>query len=254
MTAKLGILGVGHLASYVVAGLRNAGDGREIVLSPRNRQRGQILVSEQGCERASSNQEVLNRTKLVLLSVRPHQLEELLMPLDFTKEHLVISCVAGVSFERLQTLVGEAKVVRTLPLACAEVGQGAVPLFPAQSQAQALLEQLGQLIVLDTEEQFELASVAACMNGWMFRFFDELADWYADQGLERDKARELVLHACSGAAALASSKPEQTLKHLSDSIATEGTYTKLGLDLLEMQQAFNPWIDACSNVEKALKA
>lgn len=252
MSQSLGVLGVGHLASYFIAGLRRAGDKRSIFLSPRNPQRGQLLVNEQGCEQATSNQQVLDSTRLVLLSVRPHQLDELVNPLRFTSEHLVISCVAGVSLERLQALVGEAQVVRTLPLACAEVGQGAVPLFPANAEAQALLEQLGQLIVLEAEEQFELASVAACMNGWMFSFFHELATWYADQGLDSDKARELVLHACSGAAALASAKPKQSLKSISDSIATEGTYTKLGLELLETRGAFGPWVDACSIVEKAL--
>jgi len=41
---------------------------------------------------------------------------------------------------------------------------------------------------------------------------------------------------------------------ISDSIATEGTYTKLGLDMLESQGAFDLWVDACAEVEKALKS
>src|SRR5210317_1892623 len=160
MNSSLGILGVGHLATYVIAGLRRAGDQREILLSPRNAQRAQALVKEHRCVQERSNQTVVERARIILLSVRPHQLESLLEPLEFKADHLLISCVAGVSLEHLRSLVGDAQVVRTLPLACAEVGEGAVPLFPEHPEARALLSQLGELVLLGSEAQFELASVA----------------------------------------------------------------------------------------------
>lgn len=253
MQYSLGVLGVGHLASYLVAGLRAAGDKREVILSPRNVERVQYLVERFDCRSANSNQEVIERADVILLSVRPEQLESLLKPLQFRTEQLVISCVAGISVDRLSRLIGKATVVRTMPLACAEVGQGAVPLFPDHPVARDLLNSLGELILLGSEDEFELASVAACMNGWMFKFFDQLTRWYLDKGLSPEQARKLVIHACSGAAALAEAKPEQSLQHISDSIATEGTYTKLGLDLLQKSNAFDPWIDAFIEVEKALK-
>lgn len=252
-SGALGILGVGHLASYVVAGLRAAGDTRDVILSPRNALRSEHLVRHFDCRSANSNQEVIDRADIILLSVRPEQLESLLKPLRFRAEQLVISCVAGVSLELIHPLTDSATVVRTLPLACAEVGQGAVPLFPDHPEARDLLGSLGQLILLGSEDEFELASVAACMNGWMFKFFDQLTRWYLAKGLNAEQARRLVVHACGGAAALADAKPEQSLQQISDSIATEGTYTKLGLDLLQKNNAFDPWADAFNEVENALK-
>ena len=254
MNSSLGILGVGHLATYVIAGLRRAGDQREILLSPRNAQRAQALVREHRCVQERSNQTVVERARIILLSVRPHQLESLLEPLEFKADHLLISCVAGVSLEHLRSLVGDAQVVRTLPLACAEVGEGAVPLYPEHPEARALLSQLGELVLLGSEAQFELASVAACMNGWMFKFFAQLTEWYAAQGLAPETAKALVLHAFSGAVALADASTDKSMVEISDSIATEGTYTKLGLDMLESQGAFDLWVDACAEVEKALKS
>lgn len=253
LNRTLGVLGVGHLATYLVAGLRRAGDQRDLLLCPRNHRRVQALVEEHACVPAVSNQAVVDGARLILLSVRPNQLDSLMTPLVFSADHLIISCVAGVSLEKLRSLVGPAQVVRTLPLACAEVGQGAVPLYPRHPEAEALLSQLGELILLESESQFELASVAACMNGWMFKFFDQLIEWYVAQGLEPAMARTLVLNAFSGAAALAAARDDQTLLEISDSIATAGTYTRLGLDRLESQGAFGPWVDACSLVEEALK-
>lgn len=253
MAYSLGVLGVGHLASYLVAGLRTAGDNREVILSPRNVERVQYLVERFDCRPAISNQAVIDQADIILVSVRPEQLESLLKPLQFNAEQLVISCVAGVSLDLLAPLIGKASVVRTLPLACAEVGQGAVPLFPDHPVARDLMNSLGELILLGSEDEFELASVAACMNGWMFKFFDQLTRWYLEKGLSPEQARKLVIHACGGAAALAEAKPEQTLLQISDSIATDGTYTKQGLDLLEQSHAFDHWIDAFNEVEKALK-
>ena len=252
MTATLGILGVGHLASYVVAGLRNARDDRKIILSPRNQQRQQMLVKSYGCEGANSNQEVVDTADILLLCVRPQQLENLLESVKFSPGQLVVSCIAGVPLAQLQRQLRDQTVVRTMPLACAEVGQGAVPVYPSNAQATELLRRLGTLVELNSEAEFELATVAACMNGWMFSYFDHLTHWYQNQGLEPAKARELVLASVNGAVALAIARPERGLGAISDSIATDGTYTKLGLDLLQQRGAFEPWSEACDAVEAAL--
>ncbi|MEH6575686.1 MAG: NAD(P)-binding domain-containing protein [Amphritea sp.] len=253
MPESLGILGVGHLASYVVAGLRNAGDSRAVLLSPRNRQQGLELAQQHGCSIAAGNQEVVDSTRLILLSVRPNQVKDLLQSLVFTPKHLVISCVAGMSLADLRQLVAPATVVRTLPLACAEVEEGAIPLYPEHPEVRSLLDQIGRVIPFDSEDLFELASVAACMNGWMYAFFEQLTHWYTEQGMPPAQARELVLHSVRGATGLAAAKPELSLQGISDSIATEGTYTKLGLDLLQQQNSFSPWLQASDLVAKALK-
>ena len=74
----LGILGTGHLASYTVAGLRNNSDNRKIIVSPRNSNTARALAESYHCEIAASNQDVVDRSACILLSVRPHQLDDLL--------------------------------------------------------------------------------------------------------------------------------------------------------------------------------
>jgi pyrroline-5-carboxylate reductase len=253
MSEQLGILGVGHLASYVVEGLRNAGDSRSILLSPRNRERSRTLAQQHGCEIAADNQAVVDNTRIVLLSVRPDQVRDLLENLTFSSEHLVISCVAGMPLSEVAPLVSPGRVVRTLPLACAEVGEGAIPLYPDHTSARELLSAIGCVIPFEDEAGFELAGVASCMNGWMYAFFEQLTRWYVGQGMESTQARELVLHSVRGATGLAAARPELPLQVISDSIATEGTFTKRGLDLLQETGCFTPWQQACDLVGKALK-
>ena len=165
MAESLGILGVGHLASYTVAALRRAGDKRRIVLSPRNQERAKLLQSSYGCDIAVNNQAVIDKCKVVLLAVRPDQLKNLAAEIVPTSDHLLISCIAGISLKRLQTLLPSTTVVRTQPLASVEVGEGVVPLFPQNSTAQAILDPIGKLMVFDSEADYDLAGVAAVMNG-----------------------------------------------------------------------------------------
>jgi pyrroline-5-carboxylate reductase len=253
MSEQLGVLGVGHLASYVVAGLRNAGDSRSVLLSPRNQERSQALAQQHDCDIAADNQAVVEGARLILLSVRPHQVKDLLENLNFSSEHLVISCVAGMPLAEVALLAAPARVVRTLPLACAEVGEGAVPLYPDHSVARQLLGAIGCVIPFEDEQVFELAGVASCMNGWMYAFFEQLTQWYVGQGMDPTQARELVLHSVRGATGLAAARPELPLQGISDAIATEGTFTKRGLDLLQETGCFTPWQQACELVGNALK-
>ncbi|SDP83395.1 NAD(P)-binding domain-containing protein [Desulforhopalus singaporensis] len=251
MSKTLGILGVGHLASYVVAGLRKAGDQRPILLSPRNKKHALTLKQEHGCDIAVDNQAVADQCKIILLSVRPAQVEEILSNLKLTTDHLLVSCVAGMSLEHIQVLAGPAEVVLTLPLACSEMGQGVVPLHPDNPIARELLSQLGKLIVFNDQSQFGLASTAACMNGWIYAFLDNLTDWFIAKGLSEAQARELVLHSVQGATALAAAKTDQSLREICDSIATPGTYTRIGLDILEAKEAFSQWGEACEKMNEA---
>ena len=57
-----------------------------------------------------------------------------------------------------------------------------------------------------------------------------------------------------GAAELALANKETSPGDIANSIATEGTFSKLGLDLLKQKTAFKPWREACELLQKRLAA
>ena len=117
----LGILGIGHLATYTVTGLRHSGDTRRIILSPRNVENAQHLASNFDCEVAQSNQAVIDQADMILLAVRPFQLDDLLADLHFLKHKIVISAVAGVSLTQLNAkAVLPERLALILPAVAAE--------------------------------------------------------------------------------------------------------------------------------------
>ncbi len=248
MAESLGILGVGHLASYTVAALRRAGDKRRIVLSPRNQERAKLLQSSYGCDIAVNNQAVIDECKVVLLAVRPDQLKNLAAEIVPTSDHLLISCIAGISLKRLQTLLPSTTVVRTQPLASVEVGEGVVPLFPQNSTAQALLDPIGKLMVFDSEADYDLAGVAAVMNGVVFGFMAELSAWFQSKGLTDEQSRALVTHTIRGATGLADNKLNQSLSDINNSIATPSTFTLTAQEIIQAEGGFEAWLKACEDI------
>ncbi len=155
----LGILGVGHLATYTVTGLRNGGDQRRIILSPRNAEAASRLAGQCRCDIAGSNQAVVEGSDIILLAVRPQSLSTLLRGLTFKPGQLVISAMAGVSLQQLRQYSGlqATTLVRALPPASVEVGAGPVPLFPANAAAETLFGTMGKVIVLESEALFDVA-------------------------------------------------------------------------------------------------
>ncbi|MCP8687205.1 NAD(P)-binding domain-containing protein [Marinobacterium sedimentorum] len=250
MSPTLGIIGAGHLASYTVAGLRNGGDNRRILVSPRNREVAARLGRDYDCEIMATNQSVIDTADWILLAVRPEFLDSVLTECCFRDDQLVISCIAGVAAGRFAGL--PIRLVRAMPLSCAEFGAGAVAIHPPSAEVEGLFGCLGSVIPLDNEEQFELATVAACYNGWLLDLFATVSEWLEQQGMAPDKARALTLSASSGAAALGTGRIEQSLRELSEGIATPNTLTRLGLDHLNDRGAFQPWAEACKLLSQQL--
>lgn len=242
----LGFLGVGHLASYTIEGLRAAGDLREIVLSPRNAAVATDVAQRFNCEVASSNQAVVDASDAVVVSVRPAHYPALLDGIRFKSGQLVISAMAGVSLAQLQehSNLADTELVRSLPIQCAAVGVGPVPVFPASAKAQALLQALGRVVVLANETQFETASAIGCMHGWVYPWLAHMFAWAEDKGLDNKTASELIMASVEGAVAFSQAKGGDQVAAIGESIAGEGTYTLKGLQYQQQQKAFEAWTGA----------
>ena len=116
MTETLGVIGVGHLAGYMVRGLRRRDREAAIVLSPRNAEQTAKLATKNNCNVAPSNQAVADAADVILLTVRPNDAVDVLQELDLSPRHLVISACAGVKLSDLENAAAPADVVRIMPI------------------------------------------------------------------------------------------------------------------------------------------
>src|SRR5699024_8599270 len=106
--STIGFIGVGEIASAMVEGLHSAtesaasGDGYSFFLSPRSTERSAHLAKTiEAAEVCDSNQDVVDRSELIVLAVLPQQAAAVLDELDIPADRTLISAVAGLATDQL---------------------------------------------------------------------------------------------------------------------------------------------------------
>lgn len=251
----LGVIGTGHLATYFITALRRGGFDGRILLSPRNADRAAALRRDAGCDIAPSIHEVVAGADVVLLSVRPQHAQAALDGLTWSTRQTALSAMAGIGLEAVKRMVpGAGHVHLVLPLSYLATVRGPIPLHPAAPHLMELLGAAGDVVVLDDEQAYDAALLATCVSTWIYDLADVVAVELTRHGLDPRAARALALGNIAAPAGYALSRPDEALSAISASIATDGTYTKLGLDLLREQDFDAPWRAAVAAVAAAVTA
>ncbi len=250
---SIGILGVGHLISYLVPGLLRASPPPEILLSPRNRQRARKLAQDHRLRIAKSNAELIDSCDFIILSVRPFQVENALKNLAWRPEQTLISLCAGVTIKEIANYTGAASIIRALPVTAAIYGESPTSVFPDDKTVRSLFLPCGPVIALENEAQFEVASMFGAYYGWVQHMIGEMADWAKTNGLEADAARLVAAQMTRAAATIVREKPETEVHDLVEELCLPESITGLGLDKLKQDKAFQPWKQAGDLVLHRLK-
>ena len=190
-----GFLGVGSIASALVTGLCDGvADPPEVVLSPRSAERAASLAGRFATVRvAAHNQAVVDGSDVVVLCLRPPDLEGALAGLRFRADQAVISAVAGVDVATLASWVAPAaRVARSIPLPAVATREGVTPVHPADPAVTALFDRLGGTLAVDDEAAFDSLSAASATVAGYFRYLGAVAAWLADAGIPAADARRFV--------------------------------------------------------------
>ncbi|MCP4979195.1 MAG: NAD(P)-binding domain-containing protein [Gammaproteobacteria bacterium] len=250
----IGFIGVGELALYTIKGVRRGGYTGSILLSPRNHEKAEFLALQHGCEVLADNQSVVSNSDYVVIATRPVDCLATLSALEFRDGQVLISVVAGIEVEKLRSVLPTGlEIVRAMPVSSAEASSSPTLIYPANEYTEAFFDYCGNSIVVDDEALFTQGSVLACVYCWFFALFAELIQVTQGPDLPPPLSRELVMGMAKGAAELALAKIE-TPAEIVEGIATEGTFSKLGLDLLKREEAFKPWREACELLQQRLAA
>lgn len=245
-----GILGVGHLAKVIISGLIGSGfKADDILVSPRGK--AQEVCSLYGISIASDNRDLVDRSDVILVAVRPFDAINSVDGLPWRENHVIINVCAGVSIDALP--VNPARVVRAMPLTASEINASPTVCFPDLPEATAILRHLGPVIPLTSEADFEVATVNAAVYGWVQDLIGQTTDWCSEKGLNQATARRLVANTFVAAGRLIAERPEPIEQLLSE-LVTPGGITELGIKVLSEKGHPIIWRDASEAVlEKLLQ-
>lgn len=201
----------------------------------------------------NDNQSVADRADYLFIATRPADCLETLAGIEFRADQVLVSVVAGVETATLRGAVPrELEIVRAMPVSSAEAGASPTLIYPENAFVRELFDRCGNTIAVDDEDYFNQGSILACVYSWFFPLYSALIEATQGPQLPAELSAELVMGMAQGAARLALARTDTTPQEIAAGIATEGTYSKLGLDLLRQRQAFEPWHDACKLLERKL--
>jgi pyrroline-5-carboxylate reductase len=180
---------------------------------------------------------------LILLCVKPNDAPVVLATLrnaGLRRETLLISIMAGVGTDRLESLLGtENPVVRAMPNTPAVVGEGMTVICRGRyasktdlQRAQAIFEAVGRCIPVDEVHFNAVTALSGSGPGYQFLIMEALADAGVRVGLPRQLALTLVAQTALGSARMVLSTGRHPAA-LRDDVTTPAGCTIGGLLMLE---------------------
>lgn len=183
----VGFIGAGTITEAVVTGLCEAEiPGLSILLSPRSVDRSRRLSKRYAAvEVASDNQQLLDRSELVFLAVRPQDAAEVLKTLSFRENQRVVSFIATMSSAAIARRVRPAEFIgRVAPVPPIARRRGPVAMCPPNPQLADFFGPVGTVIQVAEEAQLDaFFSVSALMAPY-FELLDSVSSWVRAQGVD----------------------------------------------------------------------
>lgn len=247
---KIGFMGAGNMAQVMIKGLIEAGiPAHNILVS--NRSEGKLikLAETQKITPILSNDELIERSDIIILAIKPQDLLQALEPVtrEFDAQKIVISIAAGIRMDKLERYIQGARLARVMPNTPSVIGRGVIGYLindeddtALDGNVEDLMAPLGKVIKVQDEDQFE-ALMISCSSGTGFVFEMMLywQDWIEEHGFTAEEAREMTIETFMGASLLASQGREQ-VSDLQARVTSKKGVTAAGLQSmreLEIERA-----------------
>ncbi|MEK9735844.1 MAG: NAD(P)-binding domain-containing protein [Candidatus Nanopelagicales bacterium] len=223
--ARMGILGVGTIAEAVVRAMcARPGQSDEFILSPRSEARSKRLAQEFGnCRRADSNQEVIDGSDIVVLAMRPQDLDEALEGLTFRQDQIVASFIAALPPSQVAELTAPAiRTCQVIPLPAIAIHRGPLVISPGIPEVVEVFDGLGDVIVLDDETKIRVLSCASAIMSTYYEAQNRVIDWIIDQGVAPQTASLYIRSELEGLASVGKAVSEDQRAELPAEHQTPG--------------------------------
>lgn len=235
------IIGGGNLGAALALGLSQYASGHSITVTRRN-----IAVisqlAEKGITVSGDNRTNIAAADLVILTVKPYQVETVLNEItEDIKGKTIASAVSGLTLDVLQTKTkGANPIVRIMPNIAAQFGASATCIaFPYEYAEQAkpvikLFENLGTVPVIDEKLMDAATVLGACGTAYALRYIRASMQAGIEIGFDSQTALAIAAQTVKGAAQMLLEEnlhPEQLI----DKVTTPQGCTIVGLNEMEHQ-------------------
>ena len=245
MSKKIAIIGGGNLGASIAEGLINSGFSKpaDIMVTRRNLNPIQYLAQKK-VKLSTDNLEALKFADLIILAVKPFQIDAILQELNpgfRIKNHVLVSVVTGISISHILSKTDKKlSVIRAMPNTAIAIQESMTCLAAHEATKdqlkfiEDLFSQLGKIAWIDEKLMDAATVLGACGTAYAMRYIRANIQGGIQIGFDAATASLIAAQTVKGAAELLLKKgahPEQEI----DKVTTPKGCTIAGLNEMEHQ-------------------
>jgi pyrroline-5-carboxylate reductase len=184
----------------------------------------------------------LPKAHAVFIAVKPYHIDGLFLEMKplLNDEQLIVSLMAGVTIETIQTLLDVKKVIRTMPNLPAQVGKGVTSYTESEAVTKVelimvrnLLDTTGSSIHVSTEKFIDASTgISGSGPAYVFYFMQSMLEAALKMGFSDYDSKVLVSNTFEGAIELFNQN-DISPKSWIDRVASKGGTTEAAIDSME---------------------
>ena len=192
---NLGFIGTGKIASSVITGIcQSKITYKKIIISPRNKKIAQSLKKKfKKIIIAKDNQQIIDKSDWVFLSVTPTVGEKIIKKLKFKTKQTIISFISTITLSQLKKAIKvKANIVRAIPLPPISLKKGPVPICPPNSKVKNFFNKLGTTDEIKNEKSSINFWSTSGMMAPFYELLRVMIDWLVKRGVKRNNAQKYI--------------------------------------------------------------
>lgn len=256
---KIGFLGFGNMAQAMAQGWIRPGNLKpdSLYATARNLENLRNNTEALGIHAVDSTKEMIQEVDIVVLAVKPYQIQSVVEPVkDLLKNKIIFSVAANVTFEMFQEFLSEDHShVSSVPNTPVSIGEGIIVVEEKHSLSnkewktlEEALQMLGLVQKVPTDQLSIAGTLAGCGPAFASLFLEALADGAVKYGLSRADAYTLASQMMNGTGKMYL----ETNEHpgvMKDKVTSPGGTTIKGVAALEEHGFRNAVIQAFDAIE-----
>ena len=252
---KLGFIGTGKIASSVIIGICNSKiEYNQIIISPRNRKIANSLKRRfKKISIAKNNQEIVDKSNWVFLSITPKVGEKIIKRLKFKASQTVVSFISTINLSELKKMIKvKSRIVRAIPLPPISLKKGPVPICPPNKKVKNFFDKIGSTIEIKNEK---LSINFWSMSGMMASYYDMLrvmSNWLVKKGIKRQDAQKYITTLFLALSEDAVVNSQKELKYLVKESQTPKGLNEQGLKIMSKKGVYKSVINTLNSIHKRL--
>lgn len=236
------IIGGGNLGTAIASGLLESRFIKSKNLTITKRNLGTLKrFSEAGVQVISDNNKAIQNANIIIVAVKPYQIQEILTNTSFHDNQIVISVVTGIWLKDLRQWINDKVILfRAMPNTAIGIQQSMTCISNDAVDSKSILvvkelfEKLGKAIFIEEKLMDAATVLGACGTAFAMRYIRASIQGGIQIGFNAAQASFIVAQTVKGAAELLltnDTHPEQEI----DKVTTPRGCTIAGLNELEHQ-------------------